>query len=118
MLGESVIITGLLTIAAIGLLRSKRKKWALATLPLTVLPASNALIGFFCGIVLKIQLNFITAVCIIMGALIGSCTWIGFLSATVLSRRKARVPYLIGCIAFNIVLAAVFMGHYYSVFEM
>ena len=115
MVGESFIITGLLLIAAASLLRSKRKKWAIATLPLTVLPAVNALVGFFGGVILKLKIGFVTNVCIIMGAMIVSCTRIGFLTATLLNRRKARIPYKIGCIAFNIILAAVFMGYYYSV---
>ncbi|MBD5115257.1 MAG: hypothetical protein HDT46_08680 [Ruminococcaceae bacterium] len=118
MVGESFIITGLLLIAAASLFKSKRKKWAIATLPLTVLPAVNALVGFFSRVILKVKLGFVTEICIIMGALIVSCTWIGFLTATLLNRRKARVPYMIGCIAFNIALAAIFMGYYYSVLEL
>lgn len=115
MIGESFIITGLLLIAAASLLRSKRKKWAIATLPLIVLPAVNALVGFFGRVILKIRIGFVTDVCILIGAMIFSCTWIGFLSATLLNRRKARIPYMIGSIAFNIILAAVFVGYYYSV---
>ena len=115
MLGESFIITCLLIIAAGSLFRAKRKKWALAVIPLAVLPAVNAFVGFFSKFVFDTVLNFVTEVCIIMGALIVSCTWIGFLTATLLNRRKARIPYMAGSIAFNILLAAVFMGHYYSV---
>ena len=92
MIGESFIITGLLIIAAASLYRAKRKKWAAATLPLAILPAVNALVGFTTSVVLKVKLNFVTEMCIIMGALIVSCTWIGFLTATLLNRRKARLP--------------------------
>lgn len=115
MAGESLIITGLLIIASASLFRAKRKKWALAVIPLAVLPAVNALAGFIAKVVLKVTFNFVTEVCIIMGALIVSCTWIGFLTATLLNRRKAGVPYMAGSIAFNILLAAVFLGHYYLV---
>lgn len=115
MTGESFIITCLLIIAAASLFRAKRKKWAVAVIPLAVLPAVNALVGFVTKVVLDVTLNFVTEVCIIMGALVVSCTWIGFLTATLLNRRKARIPYMAGSIAFDILLAAVFMGHYYSV---
>lgn len=115
MIGESFIITGLLLIASASLLRAKRKKWAIAVIPLVVLPAVNALVGLFSKVVFDVTLNFVTEVCIIMGALIFSCTWIGFLTATLLNRRKEGVSYMAGSIAFDIVLAAVFMGHYYSV---
>lgn len=118
MIGESFIITGLLLIAAGSLYRSKRKRWALATLPLTVLPAVNALASFVCRFIIGIEFNFVTAVCIIMGALVVSCTWMGFLTATQLSRRKTRVPYLVGAIAFNVVITAVFLGQYYLDLEM
>ncbi|MCM1060931.1 MAG: hypothetical protein NC452_11660 [Eubacterium sp.] len=117
MVGESFIITGLLLIAAGSLLKTKRKKWAIATLPLAVLPAVNALTGFVSGVIMKVTLGFVTEVCIIMGALIISCTWIGFLTATLLNRRKARIPYMIGCIVFDIILAAIYMGHYYLILE-
>lgn len=115
MTGESFIITCLLIIASASLFRAKRKKWAVAVIPLAVLPAVNALVGFVTKVVLDVTLNFVTEVCIIMGALVVSCTWIGFLTATLLNRRKARIPYMAGSIAFDILLAAVFMGHYYSV---
>lgn len=118
MIGESFIITGLLIIAAASLYRAKRKKWAAAILPLAVLPTVNALVGFTAGAVLKVKLNFVTEMCIIMGALIVSCTWIGFLTATLLNRRKARLPYMIGSIAFNVILAAIFIHHYYVILEM
>ncbi len=118
MIGESFIITGLLLIASASLFRAKRKKWAVATLPLAVLPAVNALVGFTAVVLLKAKLNFVTEMCIIMGALIVSCTWTGFLTATLLNRRKARLPYMIGSIAFNVILAAVFIHHYYLVLEL
>ncbi len=118
MIGESFIITGLLLIASASLFRAKRKKWAIATLPLTVLPAVNALVGFMTGVVMKVKLNFVTEMCIIMGALIVCCTWTGFLTATLLNKRKARLPYMIGSIAFDVILAAVFIHHYYVALEM
>ena len=74
--------------------------------------------GFTTSVVLKVKLNFVTEMCIIMGALIVSCTWIGFLTATLLNRRKARLPYMIGSIAFNVILAAVFIHHYYVLLEI
>ena len=118
MAGESFIITCLLTIAAASLLRAKRKKWAIATLPLMVLPAVNTLVGFVTKVILEVQLNFVTEMCIIMGALIVSCTWTGFLTATLLHRRKARLPYMICSIAFDVILAAVFIRYYYVLLEM
>ena len=62
MIGESIIITALLFIIVMALLKSKRKKWAVATLPLMLLPAVNSLAKPFCVLVLKIDFTFVIAV--------------------------------------------------------
>ncbi len=116
MIGESVIITALLLILVAGMLKSKRKNWAAAILPLILLPAANAAAKPFCLLVLKIDFTFIIAVWTILISVMASCIWIGFLTATILNKRKSRLVYLFGCTAFNIVLAAVFMwDHYHSI---
>lgn len=114
MTGECVIITLLLIFAALALLRAKRRKWAMAILPLMVLPVVSSLAGMVCEYMLKVEFRFIGAVIAIMIALIASCTWIGFLAATLLQKRKARVPYMVGCIAFDVILAAVILADYYT----
>ena len=113
MIGESIIITALLLIIIITLLKSKRKKWAVATLPVMLLPAVNAMSKPFCVLVLRIDFTFVIAVWTILIAVMASCIWTGFLTATLLNRRKTRLAYLFGCTAFNIILAAAFMWNHY-----
>ena len=113
MIGESIIITALLFIIVMALLKSKRKKWAVATLPLMLLPAVHSLAKPFCVLVLKIDFTFVIAVWTILVAVMASCIWTGFLTATLLNKRKTRLAYLFGCTAFNIVLAAAFMWDHY-----
>ncbi len=113
MIGESFIITMLLLIVALGLVRSKRKNWALATLPLILLPAVNAVAKPFCMFVLDIEFTFVIAVWTILIAVMASCIWIGFLTATFLNKRKSRLIYMLGCTGFNIIIAAAFMWNHY-----
>lgn len=113
MIGESVIITALLLIVVIAMLRSKRKKWAIATLPVMLLPFINAIAKPFCVLVLKVDFTFVIAVWTILVSVMASCIWIGFLSATLLHKRKTRLAYLFGSTGFNIILAAAFMWDHY-----
>lgn len=113
MIGESIIITALLLIIVIAMLKSKRNKWAIATLPIMLLPAINALSKPFCVLVLKIDFTFVIAVWTILIAVMASCAWTGFLTATLLNKRKTRLTYLLGCTVFNIILAAAFMWNHY-----
>lgn len=111
--GESVIITTLLVIMAFSLVRAKRKRWAVATLPLMLLPAANSVAKPFCIFILGIEFTFVIAVWTILIAVMASCIWIGFLTAIYLSKRKNRIVYMMGCTVFNIVLAATFMWNHY-----
>ncbi|HBH95861.1 MAG TPA: hypothetical protein DDX91_08905 [Ruminococcaceae bacterium] len=113
MVGESIIITALLFIIVMALLKSKRKKWAVATLPVMLLPAVNSMAKPFCVLVLKTDFTFVIAVWTILIAVMASCIWTGFLTATLLNKRKTRLAYLFGCTAFNIILAAAFMWDHY-----
>ncbi len=116
MIGESVIITALLFIIVTAMLKSKRKKWAIATLPIMLLPAINSIAKPFCVFVLKIDFTFVIAVWTILIAVMASCVWTGFLTATLLNKRKTRLAYLFGCTGFNIILAAAFMWDHYHAF--
>lgn len=111
---ECIIITILLIFAILAMLRYKRKRWAIAILPLLVLPVVSSVAGVVSEYILGVEFNFIGAVITIMTAMIVSCTWIGFLTATLLQRRKTRTSYMIVCIAFDVILAAVLLADYYT----
>ncbi len=113
MVGESVIITMLLGIMSFSLFRAKRKRWAVAALPLILLPAVNSVAKPLCVFVLGIDFTFVIAVWTILVAVMASCIWIGFLTAIYLNKKKSRVAYMLSCTAFNIILAAVFMWDHY-----
>ena len=103
MLGESAIVTALLLILVLALVRAKRKKWAMATLPLMLVPAVNCLIKPVCGM---INTDFTFEISV----------WV--LTATLLNRRKTRALYMTGCVLFNFILAGAFVFDYYKSFGL
>ncbi len=117
MLGESAIITALLLILILALLRAKRKKWALATLPLMLVPAVNCLIRPVCGMI-NTDMTFEISMWVLLIAVMVSCVWVGFLTATLLNRRKTRAFYMTGCVLFNFLLAGAFVFDYYKSFGL
>ena len=113
MAGECAVITLLLLFAVFALIRAKRRKWAIATMPLAVVPFVNYIAYVISRELLNADYTFIVALIVIAVALIISCTWIGFLTATLLQRRKTRTVYLMGSIAFNLILSTVLLLDYY-----
>ena len=114
MAGECAVITVLLLFAAFAMMRAKRRKWAIATLPLAVMPFVNVMAKVISDDILAIEYTFIVALIVIAIATVISCTWIGYLTATLLQKRKYRTSYLAGCIAFNILLAVILLTDYYA----
>lgn len=114
MAGECAVITVLLLFAAFALMRAKRRKWAIATLPLAVMPFVNVMAKVVSEEILGIGYTFIVALIVIATAMVVSCTWIGFLTATLLQKRKYRTTYMVGCIAFNILLSVILLLDYYT----
>ena len=110
---ECGVITLLLVFIIGAFLRSKRRTWAFATLPLLLVPATHAVSIFIMGPVLKLKISLAMASIPIIIALVVSCTWIGFISATVLQRRKTRLTYLASAIAFEVALSLILISSYY-----
>lgn len=114
MVGECAVITLLLLFAIFALVRYKRKKWAIATLPLTVIPFTNFMAYRICVSIIGAGYSFVVALMVIAVAMVISCTWIGFLTATLLQKRKTRTVYLMGSVAFNILLAVILLLDHYA----
>ena len=114
MVGECAVITLLLLFAAFALLRYKRRKWAIATLPLAVVPFVNYAAYLVSKYLLNAEYTFMVSLIVIAIAMVISCTWIGFLTATLLQKRKFRTAYLMGCFTFNILLAVILLLDHYA----
>ena len=103
---ECGIIAGVFAVMAIGFFIKKRKLWALATLPLTIVPLAEFLLVLVIAPDMSADM---TPYVRILGLLIGvavSCVWIGFISGGIKSKSK-RFTYLGTTYVFNVLLAAI-----------
>lgn len=115
MAGECLVITMLLLFVILAFMKSRRKKWAAATLPLIVVPLANGASQTIMTGVFSYQPPFMLSAGIVAGALVASCTWIGFIAALVLQKRRARANYMLVTISFNILLSVILILDYYWV---
>jgi len=113
MVVECGIIAGVFAVMAISFFVKKRNLWALATLPLTIVPLVEFLMVLVIAPMFSAEMNPYVR---ILGLLIGvavSCVWIGFVSVGMKSKSK-RFSYLGMTYVFNVLLAAILI---YSILE-
>lgn len=110
---ECGVITLLMLFIVGAFIRSRRKMWAFATLPLFLVPSTHAISVFVMTLVLKLEVTLALAAIPIIIALVISCTWIGFFGAMTLHKRKNRVTYLTITVGFNVILSLILISSYY-----
>lgn len=110
---ECGVIMLLLLFIVGAFIRSKRKMWALATLPLFLVPSAHAISIFVMTIVLKLEVTLALAAIPIIIALVISCTWIGFFGAISLHKKKSRISYLAITVGFSVILSLILISSYY-----
>lgn len=115
MIVECLVITGLIFVVAMAYMRSKKRHFALATLPLLILPLANV-ISYFAADNLAIHLPMdmftVYAAINIISALVSSC-FVGIMSGK-FSRKSTKAAYVFMSLVFNIALAAILT---YNMFE-
>lgn len=95
--------------------RKKRKIWALATLPLTLVPFMEVLFDFFIPDLLSIPVGPFVRMIALLVAVIVSCVWIGCVSMSMKSKKR-RVTYIGITNVFNLTLAIILI--YYILIEI
>mgnify|MGYP006874638096 CR=1 FL=1 len=110
---ECSVITLLMLFIVGAFIRARRKMWALATLPLFLVPSTHAISIFVMTIVLKLEVTLALAAIPIIIALVVSCTWIGFVAATMIRKKKSRISYLAICVGFDVILSLILISSYY-----
>lgn len=116
MLIECVVIWGLIVVVSLMYIRAKKKDYALATVPLTILPLVNVLAYTSSGGLSKLfPMDEFTvyAALNIVAVVISSC-FVGIMSGK-FKKRATRVAYITMSLIFNIVLAAILV---YNMFEV
>lgn len=112
---ECLAIFGLIFVVAVAYMRSKKRNYALATVPLLILPGVNIisyLISDKLAVLLPMDKFTVYAAINIVSALISSCL-VGMMSSK-FSRKSTRAAYIFMSLVFNIALAAILI---YKMFQ-
>lgn len=115
MVVECLVISGLIFVVVIAYLRSKKRHYALATVPLLILPLANVisyLVADNLSVHLPMDMFTVYAGINIISALVSSC-FVGIMSAK-FSRKSTKAAYVFMSLVFNIALAAILT---YNMFE-
>ena len=108
MLVESMVIFGLIFAVAVIYLRRKKARYAVATVPLLLLPFMNIIANFLgdkLSNLLKME-YFVVYSFLNLLAVVISCLIIGICSVK-FSRKSTRVAYVAMSLIFNIALASI-----------
>lgn len=106
---ECSVITGIFVLIAVVFFRSKRKEWALAVLPLTLVPLTDFVLEFIVIKVLKVEVTAFGGILALMIAVAASAAWLGAASGA-LKHKRTMATYLGITNAFNVALAAILMN--------
>ena len=115
MLVECLVIFGLIFVVVMSYMRAKKRNYALATVPLLVLPLANVVSYLVSGGLsgfLPMDKFTVYAAINIVSALVSSCL-VGIMSSK-FSKRATRIAYIFMSLVFNIALAAILT---YNMFE-
>ncbi len=112
---ECSVIMAIFILMAVVFFRKKRKVWALATLPLTLVPFMEVLFDFFIPTVLAIDIGPFVRMIALLVAVIASCVWIGCVSMSMKSKKR-RITYIGITNVFNLTLAIILI--YYILIEI
>ncbi len=107
---ECGVITALLVVIMIVFLRKKRKEWAIATIPLMLVPFTEFVADFLLWQLFNIQVSVFVRLIMLVIAMAVSCVWVG-ISSNSFKNKKVRVSYIVVCNIFDILLGIILI-HY------
>lgn len=92
--------------------RREHKEWAIATLPLMLLPLADFIMEIVVIQMFKAELTAFAAILILVAAVVISAAWIGAASATLRTKHSKRTAATFVGISnvFNILLAAILIS--------
>lgn len=106
---ECGVITGIFVLFVIIFFRSKRKEWAIATLPLTLVPLTDFVLELVIVRMLKVEVTAFGGILALVIAVAFSAAWIGAAAGT-LKHKRTKATYIGISNAFNIALAAILIN--------
>lgn len=107
---ECAVITALFIVIVIAFLRKKRKTWAIATLPLTLVPFTEAFMFFVFAKLFSVSVDPFIRIIVLLVAVAVSCVWIGCASGSI-KNKKRRATYIGITNLFNVLLAAILVNN-------
>ncbi len=109
---ECLVVALILIILVFGFFRARRKNWAYAVLPLTVVPIVVGVVMYVVADILKKQYSYMLPLGLIVGSLAVSCIWIGIDSMILIKTKKMRVPYIGASVAFSLAFSFLLLVQY------
>lgn len=106
---ECGAITGIFILFVIIFFRTKRKEWALATLPLLIVPLSDFVLEILIVKAFKIEVTAFGGILVLVIAVAISAAWIGA-AAGLLKHKRTKATYIGISNAFNVALAAILIN--------
>jgi len=106
---ECGAITGIFLLFVLIFYKSKRKEWALATLPLMLVPFTDFVLELIVVRMLKVEVTAFGGILALVIAVAISAAWVGA-SAGLLKHKRTKATYIGISNAFNIVLAAILIN--------
>lgn len=106
---ECAVITGFFILMSIIFVRSRHKEWALATLPMTLVPLTDFVLETVVISSMHVNVNVFAGVLTIIIAVAISAAWIG-VSSQMLKSKKTSLTYVGISNVFNVLLSAIIVN--------
>lgn len=106
---ECGVIVGVFVLLVLIFFRRGHKEWAIATLPLILLPLADFVLELVLTRMMKVQVTAFAAILVLVCAVAASAAWIGAASGTIRTKHSKRSAATFIGISniFNIALAAI-----------
>ncbi len=106
---ECGVISTLFLLMAMIFFRRKHTEWALAVLPLTLVPLTEFVMAIIIEQFMKREVDIFGGILALVIAVVGSAIWI-VISASKLKSKKTSLTYIVITNVFNVALAAILIN--------
>ncbi len=106
---ECGVIVGVFVLLSLIFFKRRQKEWAIATLPLTLLPFADFVLELIVTRMLKVEVTAFAAILVLVCAVVASAAWIGAATGTITAKHSKRTAATFIAISniFNVALAVI-----------
>lgn len=106
---ECGVIVGVILLLVLIFFRREHKEWAIATLPLILLPLADFVLELVVTRMMKVDVTAFAAILVLVCSLAASAAWIGAASGTLKAKHNKRTAGTFIAISniFNVALAVI-----------